>query len=84
LLLARARLEDTESRLPESSCGWMDQDAVIEALRVSSERLNIDIFRIRRQFASLGWIADPASIVERRPRNKQLRIGAGRLTIEHI
>jgi hypothetical protein len=84
LLLARARMDDTKNKLPQSSCGWMYQDILIEALRVPSERLNIDIFRIRRQFASIGWISDAASIVERRPRNKQLRIGVASLTIEKL
>jgi hypothetical protein len=84
LMLARARLDDIGAKQPESSCGWMYQDFLIEALRASSERLNIDIFRIRRQFATIGWISDAANIVERRPRNKQIRIGVASLTIENI
>jgi hypothetical protein len=84
LLLARARLDDVQAALTESSCGWVYQDVLIEALRVSPERLNIDIFRIRKQFAGIVWIPDAANIVERRPRTKQLRIGIASLSIENI
>ncbi len=84
LLLARARLEDAAQNLPESSCGWMYQDDLIQALRVSSERLNIDIFRIRKQFSGIPWIPDATHVVERRPRTKQLRIRMATLTIDLI
>jgi hypothetical protein len=43
-------------------------------------QLNLDVFRLRRQFAALG-IVDAANIVERRPRTRQLRIGTARLQI---
>jgi hypothetical protein len=43
-------------------------------------QLNIEVFRIRRQFAAAG-VVDAANIVERRPRTRQLRIGTGRVSI---
>jgi hypothetical protein len=43
-------------------------------------QLNIDVHRIRKQFAEVG-VLDAANIVERRPRTRQLRIGTGRLSI---
>jgi hypothetical protein len=85
LLLARQRLADAEAdpKIAESACGWVDQETFIEAIKSSPDRLSIDVFRIRRQFAGLG-ITDAAKIVERRPSTKQLRIGVGALTIESI
>jgi hypothetical protein len=83
LHLARCRLSDAARRVPDTSCGWIDQEELIGSLRTTPEHLNIDIFRIRRQFASIG-IPDAANIVERRPRAKQLRIGVAALSVETI
>jgi hypothetical protein len=80
LLLARRRMGDVARDLPDTACGWVYQDELVDSLRISPERLNIDIFRIRKQFASLG-VSDPANIVERRPRTKQLRIGVASLSV---
>jgi hypothetical protein len=83
LLLARQRLADAAQDITASACGWVYQDDFIRALKSSPERLSIDIFRIRRQFAAVG-VSEPASLVERRPRTKQLRIGVSALSIENI
>jgi hypothetical protein len=83
LLLARQRLADAGQNLPAGTCGWVYQDELVRALKVSAERLNIDIFRIRKQFEAIG-LSEPASIVERRPRTKQLRIGVASLALEPI
>jgi hypothetical protein len=83
LVLARRRKDDADRGLPETACGWVYQDELVDSLRISPERLNIDIFRIRRQFAGLGLL-DPANIIERRPRTKQLRIGVASLAVVRI
>jgi hypothetical protein len=83
LILARQRLADVADGQPTSGCGWMYQDDLMSALRFSPDRLNIDVFRIRKQFARLG-VSDPASVVERRPRTKQLRIGVSSLTVQAL
>ncbi len=83
LLLARRRIDDKARNLPDTSCGWVYQDELVDALRISPEHLNIDIFRIRRQFASLG-VSDAANIVERRPRTKQVRIGVASLSVRTV
>jgi hypothetical protein len=83
LLLARRRLDDAAREVPDTACGWTYQDEFVDALRTSPERLAIDIFRIRRQFAGIG-VSDPANIVERRPRTKQLRIGCASLSVRTI
>jgi hypothetical protein len=83
LTLARRRLEDVQSGLPEGSCGWVYQDDLAHDPSMAPPQLNIDVFRIRRQFAATG-VTDAAAIIERRPRTKQLRIGAEKLSIQRL
>jgi hypothetical protein len=81
LTLARRRLEDASRGFPEVECGWTDQEDLARDPSMSGPQLNIDVFRIRRQFAGLD-VSDPANIIERRPRTKQLRIGTGQIDIK--
>jgi hypothetical protein len=83
LTLARHRLDDLQAGFPETSCGWVYQDDLIKSLSISSGQLNIDIFRIRKLFSSHG-LAAALDVVERRPRTKQVRIGAGDITISNL
>jgi pSer/pThr/pTyr-binding forkhead associated (FHA) protein len=80
LTLARRRLEDAAEGLPETSCGWIYQEDLAHDPTMAPSQMNIDVFRIRKQFAALG-IIDAANIVERRPRTRQLRIGVERLSV---
>lgn len=79
LVLARARLADDAAGLPPGSAGWVYQDELYRQLGVDAERLNVDVYRVRRQFADLGLL-DPAQIIERRSRTRQIRIGVPKLT----
>lgn len=81
LLLARARLAD--AALSADQQGWVHQDELLRQLRGDSNRLHIDIYRIRRQLAEAG-VADAAQIVARRPGTRQLRIGVSRLEITQL
>ena len=78
LTLARRRLEDARDGVPETSCGWLEPEDLSHDPRMTAPLLNVDVFRIRRQFADKG-VVDAASIIERRPR--QLRIGSGKVAI---
>jgi hypothetical protein len=80
LMLARQRLADRHAGELESACGWIYQDEFGHDPTLAAPQLNVDIFRIRKQFATLGAV-DAAAIVERRPRTKQLRIGVAALVI---
>jgi hypothetical protein len=80
LTLARQRLADAAEGLPETSCGWIYQEDLAHDPTMAGPQLNVDVFRIRKQFAALG-IVDAASIVERRPRTRQLRIGVQRVSV---
>jgi hypothetical protein len=83
LLLARRRMQDSQEELREAAAGWIYQDELTDGLRITPEHFNVDIYRIRGQFAAIG-VADAASIVERRPRTKQVRIGVASLSVEIV
>lgn len=80
LTLARARIRDSEQGLPDTSCGWVYQEDLTRDLLMQPTQLNIEIFRIRQKLAALE-IPGAASIVERRPRSRQLRIGVHEFSI---
>jgi len=80
LTLARERLKDATAGVSEGACGWMYMDVLMDGLDITATQLNIDVFRIRKQFAALD-VVDPAQIVERRARTKQLRLGTPRVSI---
>lgn len=80
LTLARQRLVDGQEGLPESSCGWVHQDDLARQIGSTESQVNVDVFRLRKQMATVS-VVDPANIIERRPRTKQLRIGLGQITI---
>lgn len=67
--LARARL---------AGAGWIDREHLLDSLAMTSNRLNVAVFRLRRQFAEAGF-ADAAQIVERG--QKRLRLGATRIVM---
>jgi hypothetical protein len=83
LTLARQRLGDVANGLPESSCGWVYQDDIVSGADIEGPSINLDVFRIRKQFGALG-IPDAAQIIERRPRTRQLRIGTSRVTVVRL
>ncbi len=83
LTLARFRLNDSSAGLPESSCGWTDQELLLQSLATTAPQLNIDVFRIRQHFARAG-LQDAVNVIERRPRSKQLRIGIKDLKVHSL
>jgi hypothetical protein len=83
LTLARQRAEDRAQGLPETSCGWLHQDDLQKALALGQQHLNIDVFRIRRQLSDKG-LAGAATVIERRVRSRQLRLGWGDFEIHRI
>jgi len=59
--------------------GWVDRERLLTELAMTGNRLNVAVFRLRRQFAEAGFI-DAVQIVERSRR--QLRLGTDRVTLE--
>jgi hypothetical protein len=84
LTLARARLRDERvPTLAEPQRGWLSVDDLCRSLSMEESRLNVEIYRIRKDFAALG-IGDAASVVERRRGSRQLRLGMARLAISSM
>jgi hypothetical protein len=78
VVLARARLADRES--PEADRGWVERQTLCRMLRCDPNKLGVDIFRIRKQFADLG-ILGAADIVARRTGTGQVRLGIERVEV---
>ena len=81
LTLARQRLADSANEVPATSSGWMDKDQLAEGLRITPQLIDGEIFRIRKHFASYG-LAEAATIIERRARTRQIRLGLSRVRVE--
>jgi len=78
LTLARARLQDARNGVAPEEQGWLYAADLARMLQYTAERLNLEIFRARAQFAKLG-IVDSAQLIERRTASRQLRIGVVQL-----
>ena len=80
LLLARRRLADRAHRTPEPDQGWMALDDLLRMLQMTEVHFNITIHRARTQLGKAG-VLDAASLVERQPRTRRLRIGVSQLEV---
>jgi hypothetical protein len=78
LILARERLSERSSSPAER--GWIDRQALCKKLGVDTNRLNVDVFRLRKQLADLG-IQGISGLVARRPDTGQLRLGTDRVEV---
>jgi hypothetical protein len=81
LTLARAYLEDKAAGLAPDSCGWTDKDTLANALRMSPEQIDGEVHRVRKHLARHG-LKETVTMIERRPRAKQLRLGVRDVSIE--
>ncbi len=83
LLLARRRLADQRAGVPESEQGWLRQDDLLTMLRMKEDHLGVTIHRARTQLARAG-VVDAASLIERRPGTRLLRLGVSALELEPL
>lgn len=81
LTLARQRLADREAGVPSEEQGWLYRDVLMQMLDLDRVRLNIEIFRARRQLADAG-VQDAATLIERRLGSSQLRLGISRVRMD--
>jgi FHA domain len=81
LTLARQRLLDRAAALAEASCGWMDKEELADGLKMTPQQVDGEVFRIRKHFSQHG-LPQASSIIERRPRTKQIRLGVSLLRID--
>jgi pSer/pThr/pTyr-binding forkhead associated (FHA) protein len=70
--LARAWIEDAGT--PSSVRGFRDRDELCDKLDMDVMKLNVEIYRLRKQFAEMG-IQGAAGLIERRPGTYEVRIG---------
>ena len=82
LLLVEARLSAQKQGLPDDESGWMTLDEATRSAAVGINKLNLDIFRLRREFEGLG-LRDPRQLIERRDARREIRVGTGKLTIHY-
>ncbi len=81
LTLARAALADEEASPAER--GWVDREVLCRMLATDPRKLNVDVFRVRRQLTELG-IHGAAGIIARRPGTGQLRLGTPRVEVTRL
>lgn len=81
LTLARLRLRDQAARpAAVGEHGWVGLPRLTKMLRLEERPLNLQIFRIRRQFAELG-VSQLTEIIERRRGTGQIRVGTAEVEI---
>lgn len=83
LALARYRLEDRSSGVPETSCGWVYKETLAQDLKTTPQQVDGDVFRIRKHFGEKSP-TDVGRVIERRPRTRQLRIGIAQMSITRL
>lgn len=81
LTLARALLADHAASAAER--GWVDSQALCRMLATDPRSLNVDVFRARRQLASLG-VHGAVGIIARRTAAGQLRLGTDRIEVTRL
>lgn len=74
LLLTLARAWIADAGLPISVRGFRERDELCKKLVMDPMKLNVEIYRLRKQFAELG-VQGAAGLVERRPGTFEVRIG---------
>jgi hypothetical protein len=81
LTLARQRLADRAAGLAEPSCGWMDKEQLADGFKITPQQVDGEVFRIRKHFSQHG-LPEATTIIERRPRTKQIRVGVAELQVQ--
>lgn len=80
LTLARKRLDDERATCAETEAGWVHIETLARALRTDVEKLNVDIFRARKQLLQAG-VLDAQGLIERRPDSRAVRLGVSRVQV---
>lgn len=60
--------------------GWISVGDLLDLLRVSEQRLNVDIFRIRQELKAAG-VVDAVGIIQRDPQTRRVRLGTDRVVL---
>jgi hypothetical protein len=81
LTLARQLLADRAAQVAEASCGWMDKEQLADGFKMTPQQVDGEVFRIRKHFSQHG-LPESTTVIERRPRTKQIRLGLRQVTVE--
>jgi pSer/pThr/pTyr-binding forkhead associated (FHA) protein len=81
LTLARAAISDEGASPAER--GWVDREVLCRMLATDPRKLNVDVFRVRKQLSDLG-IHGATGIIARRPGTGQLRLGTHRVEVTKL
>jgi hypothetical protein len=74
LTLARWRLNRDAPASTGANEGWIGVSDLLDLLRISEQRMNVDIFRIRQELKASG-VVDAVGIIERDTLHRRLRLG---------
>lgn len=80
LTLARSYLADQSAGVPAASCGWIDKEQLALDLKMSPEQVDGEVFRVRKHFARHG-LKEAATVIQRRARTRQIRLGIDNVVI---
>jgi hypothetical protein len=83
LTLARCRQDRDLPTNVAVDDGWVSVGALLELLRVSEQRLNVDIFRIRQELKAAG-VSDAVGIVQRDPQQRRVRLGTNNVVLTKL
>jgi hypothetical protein len=82
LLLVEARIAAKNQGVIDEEAGYMTLDEAIRSTAVGINKINLDIFRLRREFEGLG-LRDPRQVIERRDARREFRVGTGKLVVHY-
>jgi len=83
LTLARCRQGREMPAAVAVDDGWVSVSALLELLRVSEQRLNVDIFRIRQELKAAG-VSDAVAIIQRDPQQRRVRLGTENVVLTKL
>lgn len=83
LILARERQRDIEAGISSADQGWVHIEDLCRMATTEPSRVNVDVYRARRQLAKAG-LADAGQVVERRTTSRQVRFGLERFRVRSL
>lgn len=83
LLVTLARAWIAEEGITPSMRGWVDREEICRGLEMDPMKLNVEIYRARKQLAELG-VQGAAGLIERRAGTYELRIGVPNVQVVRL
>lgn len=83
LILARERQRDIDAGTSSAEQGWVHIEDLCRMAETEPSRINVDVYRARRQLAKAGLV-DAGQVVERRSTSRQVRFGFERFEVRSL